>query len=87
VEQGRHNNQGSSAGDGTIRPEHGRDAYMCVNEAASFLGIAPGTLRNWVCKAKYGEDPIPFTKFSTRCLRFLKCDLEAWAKRRSLGGR
>lgn len=59
--------------------------YLTVNEAAAFLGIAGGTLRNWVCRSKYEADPIPFAKFTSRCLRFPAEKLEAWAGRRNTG--
>ena len=59
--------------------------YLTVKEAADFLGIAAGTLRNWVCRSKYEADPVPYAKFSARCLRFPAVDLEAWAGRRKSG--
>jgi len=69
-----------------LQPSNGNGRYLTVDEAASFLGISPGTLRNWVCRSKYEADPLPYTKFSSRCLRFLMGDLEVWAGRRGTGG-
>ena len=60
----------------------GQFKYLNVHEAAEFLGVAAGTLRNWVTQSKYLADPLPFTKFSARCLRFNSKDLVEWAARR-----
>lgn len=57
--------------------------YITVSEASVFLGIAKGTLRNWVWRSKFEVDPIPFTKFTSRCLRFPLDKLEVWAERRN----
>ncbi len=59
--------------------------YLNIREASSFLGIASGTLYQWVCKAPGLADPIPFVKFSARCLRFPFNDLVAWSERRRSG--
>jgi hypothetical protein len=56
--------------------------YWNKAQSSKYLGISKGTLSNWVSRAKYEADPIPFTKFSTRCLRFLNVDLIEWASRR-----
>jgi predicted DNA-binding transcriptional regulator AlpA len=66
------------------RPNIVETRYLTANEAAVFLGVAVGTLRNWASRGKFEADPVPTTKFSTRCLRFLQSDLEAWAKRRGM---
>jgi predicted DNA-binding transcriptional regulator AlpA len=58
--------------------------YLTVREAAAFLGVAMGTLRNWVCRSKYEADPLPYAKFSSRCLRFPEQSLIQWAERRGM---
>jgi len=60
--------------------------HWSVREAATYLGIAVGTLRNWICSSKYGNDPIPVVRYSSRCLRFPSDELKAWAGRRRTGG-
>jgi hypothetical protein len=66
-----------------IMIETGNVRYLNVREAAEFLGVAAGTLRNWVSRSKYAVDHVPFTKFSAGCLRFNSKELAEWAARRT----
>jgi excisionase family DNA binding protein len=45
--------------------------------AADFLGIKRGTLYAWV-----HEGRIPHVRFSERCVRFDRAELEAWVEKR-----
>jgi|GEM_PF-2323741 len=56
--------------------------YVTVKEAAPILGVEVGTLYQWVSRSPGTIDPIPFVKFSSRCLRFPLDELIAWAERR-----
>jgi len=56
--------------------------YLNIREASTFLGVSVGTLYQWVSRSPGLVDPIPFVKFSARCLRFPFEDLGAWAERR-----
>ena len=58
--------------------------YWNRYQASKFLGIAPGTLSNMIWKSKKNKtnDPIPVTRISRRCVRFLSTDLADWAERR-----
>lgn len=56
--------------------------YLTVAQAADFLGLKPGTVYQWVFRAPDQTDPLPFVKFSSRCLRFSADELAAWASRR-----
>src|SRR5579871_1883365 len=46
------------------------EGYWTVKEAAHYLNITTGTLYHWKRAALGMKDPIPFVKFSARCLRF-----------------
>ena len=52
--------------------------YLNIKEAAYFLGVKVGTLYQWVSHSPGLADPIPFSKFGTRCLRFPSNDLIEW---------
>jgi len=56
--------------------------YLNIKEASNFLGVKVKTVYAWVSRSPYEADPIPFVKFSVRCLRFPSVDLGAWADRR-----
>jgi hypothetical protein len=60
--------------------------YWNRYQASKFLGIAPGTLSNWLWKDKKNgtKDPVPVTRISRKCVRFLSTDLADWAKRRGV---
>ncbi len=50
---------------------------MNRQEAAAFLKITPGTLKNWVAQGKYD---VPFHKAGGRLI-FFKAELEAWIRK------
>jgi excisionase family DNA binding protein len=52
------------------------EELMTVTEAAEFLGVSPGTLYHWVSELK-----IPVIRFSKRCIRFRRSDIESWLER------
>lgn len=47
--------------------------YMKTSEAAEFLGVSPGTVRNWVRQGKLKARRLPQNGYRL----FLKSDLEA----------
>lgn len=49
-------------------------------EAAQFLGLSPATLRKMRCIGAQatGLPPIPFFKYSPRCVRYSLAELETW---------
>lgn len=52
----------------------GKEEFLTVEEAATFLRVKPDTLYSWVHKER-----IPFRKHGSR-LVFSKRDLELWSK-------
>lgn len=58
------------------------DRLLDYLRAAKFLGIAEGTLRNWVSSELYG---IPFVKLGGK-VRFRPESLEKWIESRERGG-
>jgi predicted DNA-binding transcriptional regulator AlpA len=46
--------------------------------AAESLGLTPRTLQHW----RWRGDGPPFVRISSRCVRYRKSDLEAWAAER-----
>jgi excisionase family DNA binding protein len=50
---------------------------LSVREVAELTGFAEGTLRHWV-----GENRIPYVRLSSRCVRFRRCDIEAWLEQK-----
>jgi len=64
----------------------------CVDEdgAAKILGLKPSTLRKMRCVGpqEKGLAPIPYHKYSSRCVRYSVSDLNAWkaAYRVEVGG-
>lgn len=52
------------------------DGTWSNDEAAMFLGCAPGTLRVWVCKGR-----VPYVKVG-RLTRFLRSDIEDFVRQR-----
>jgi len=54
-----------------------------IKEAAAYLGVAIGTLYQWVSRNKYSADPVPTIHLSKRCLRFPADKLIVWAERRA----
>jgi excisionase family DNA binding protein len=50
------------------------DGYlMTAREVAEFTGFSEGTIRHWVSQGR-----IPYVRFSARCVRFLRSDIENW---------
>jgi excisionase family DNA binding protein len=49
------------------------DKLLSVSELAKILGIAPGTLYHWLSQKR-----LPCVRFSSRCVRFRKSDVENW---------
>ena len=50
--------------------------------AAELLGVRRGTLYAWVSQKR-----IPHLRFSTRCVRFDRRELEEWAKKKRVAPR
>jgi excisionase family DNA binding protein len=46
---------------------------LTVPEVAALIGFAEGTIRHWV-----SEQRIPYVRFSNRCVRFRREDIEHW---------
>lgn len=46
---------------------------LSIQEVAELTGLSVGTLYHWV-----SERRIPFVRFSARCVRFRRSDIEAW---------
>lgn len=51
---------------------------MTEAQAAELLGFAPSTLRDW----RYQGDGPRFVRVSARCIRYRRCDLDAWVESR-----
>jgi excisionase family DNA binding protein len=49
------------------------DDLLTVQEVAGITGLSVGTLRHWVSQGR-----IPFVRFSARCVRFRRSDIETW---------
>ncbi len=56
------------------------DRAVDETEAASILGLSPATLRKMRCLGpqEKGLPEIPYVKYSSRCVRYIVSDLEAW---------
>jgi excisionase family DNA binding protein len=52
-----------------------RKALLTVQEVAELTGFSVGTLYHWVSQHR-----IPFVRLSRRCIRFRRCDLDAWIR-------
>lgn len=48
---------------------------MTVKEAAAYLGLSPATLDTW--RSTRTDGP-PFLRYSARCVRYRRADLDAW---------
>ena len=59
-----------------------RPRLLTTDEAASFLGVTPGTLMVWRCVARYR---LPFVKIG-RTVRYDENDLVAWLESRKVCG-
>lgn len=44
-----------------------------VEEVSQLTGLAKGTIYHWISQKR-----IPVVRLSPRCVRFRRCDLEAW---------
>jgi excisionase family DNA binding protein len=49
------------------------DRLLTINEVAEMTGLSVGTLYHWV-----SEKRIPVVRFSSRCVRFRRSDIEKW---------
>ncbi len=54
-----------------------KSRLIAIDELSEWLGVATGTLYNWVYQQR-----IPFKKVG-RCLRFAVDEIEEWLRRRS----
>lgn len=50
------------------------EKLLNVREAAALLNISTGTLYHWITESR----GVPTVRFSKRCLRFRRLDLERW---------
>lgn len=56
---------------------------LTTEEAAEVLGLTPETLKRMRFKgAESDVAPIPYFKYSRRCVRYNMADLEAWIEAR-----
>jgi len=55
------------------------DHLWNVREVAGFLGLAQGTVYHLVSQRR-----IPFTRLSSRCLKFRQSEILAWIEAKSL---
>jgi excisionase family DNA binding protein len=49
------------------------DTLLTIHEVAELTGLAVGTLYHWVSQRR-----IPAVRFSSRCVRFRRSDIEEW---------
>tara|TARA_R100000808_G_scaffold17177_2_gene38155 strand:- start:177 stop:389 length:213 start_codon:yes stop_codon:yes gene_type:complete len=52
---------------------------MASRDAASYLGVTHNTLKTW---RRTGEGPV-FYRYSSRCIRYRRADLDAWIESQS----
>jgi excisionase family DNA binding protein len=50
-----------------------RKELLSIEDVAQLTGFSVGTLYHWV-----SEGRIPVTRFSSRCIRFRRSDIDAW---------
>ena len=64
------------------------DRAVDETEAAQILGLSPATLRKMRCLGpqEKGLPDIPYVKYSSRCVRYIVADLEAWRAQYRVGG-
>jgi len=62
-----------AGGTGAIGSEEMTDNLLDVRQVAELLGLVPGSIYH---KISRGE--LPFVRLSARCVRFRRCDSEAW---------
>ena len=68
---------------GMTRVEGGHTAeLLTARAAATYLGVAVGTLGVWRCRRSY---PLPFVKVGKK-VRYRKADLDDFLRRRTKGG-
>ena len=53
---------------------------LTINEVAEMTGLSVGTLYHWV-----SEKRIPIVRFSSRCVRFRRADIEQWIAGQVIG--
>ena len=73
--------QAKTSSRGTTKARSGDTPWMSVAEAAKYLGIEAGTLRNWISQ-KY----VPFVRRG-RVVRLNQHDLDKWLRHRACPGR
>jgi excisionase family DNA binding protein len=44
-----------------------------IRDLSALTGFSPGTLYHWISEGK-----IPFVRFSSRCVRFRRSDIDTW---------
>jgi excisionase family DNA binding protein len=49
------------------------EKLLTIWDVADLTGLSVGTLYHWI-----SEGRIPVVRFSTRCVRFRKSDIEKW---------
>jgi excisionase family DNA binding protein len=49
------------------------EQLLDIRKVAALTGFSVGTLYHWVSQRK-----IPFIRFSNRCVRFRRCDIQKW---------
>lgn len=55
---------------------HEDKLLLDIEEVAELTGLSVGTLYHWVSQRR-----IPVVRFSSRCIRFRRCDLDAWIQK------
>ncbi len=58
--------------------EQSYEPLMTRQEAATYLGVAPGTLSVWDCTKRYDLQPV---KVGRRAVRYRRCHLDAFLER------
>jgi len=61
---------------------------LTTTEAAEFLQLAPITLTKLrsLGKRPNSMPPVPFVRLGSRCVRYIREDLEAYARKHRVGG-
>jgi excisionase family DNA binding protein len=53
-----------------------RKELLTIEEVAELTGFSVGSLYHWVSQGR-----IPVIRFSARCIRFRRSDIDAWLER------
>ena len=51
------------------------EALLTIREVSELTNLSVGTLYHWI-----GQGRVPVVRFSKRCVRFRKSDIEEWIK-------